>query len=76
MGKIIILFIRAYQKTISPDSGLFSFWRKTPACRFYPSCSEYAILAIEKHGLARGVAAAMKRIARCTPGGGAEVDEP
>jgi hypothetical protein len=35
-------------------------------CRFYPSCSEYAILAIEKYGLIKGVVGAIKRLKRCT----------
>ncbi|MEK7134185.1 MAG: membrane protein insertion efficiency factor YidD [Patescibacteria group bacterium] len=76
VAKGLILFIRAYQKTISPDKGIFLSWRGKSACRFYPSCSDYAIRAIEKHGIARGIFVAAKRIARCTPRRGAEVDEP
>ena len=41
-----------------------------PRCRFEPSCSRYAIDAIELHGAARGAALALRRIARCHPWGG------
>jgi putative membrane protein insertion efficiency factor len=40
---------------------------KPPSCRFYPSCSSYAFEAIEKHGIFRGGALALKRILRCHP---------
>ena len=76
MKQALIFLIRGYQKTISPDSGFFFSWRGKPVCRFYPTCSEYAIRAIEKYGMLHGVVMAGKRIARCTPKGGAEVDEP
>ncbi len=51
--------IRGYQLTLSPLLG--------PRCRFYPSCSHYALEAIERHGAARGGWLAAKRIARCHP---------
>jgi len=43
-------------------------------CRFHPTCSQYAIDAITKHGAARGAWLAMKRIARCHPWGGRGYD--
>ena len=43
-------------------------------CRFYPSCSTYALEAIERHGSCRGSALAVKRICRCHPWGGAGHD--
>ena len=43
-------------------------------CRYIPSCSEFAIEAIERHGAFRGGALAAKRLARCTPWGGHGVD--
>jgi putative membrane protein insertion efficiency factor len=51
--------IRSYHRLISPVM--------PPACRFVPTCSEYAAGAIEKHGLLRGVFLAMRRIVRCAP---------
>ncbi len=76
MKYMAIFIIRAYQKTLSLNSGIFFSWRGKPVCRFYPTCSEYAIRAIEKYGILRGVVMAVKRVARCTPKGGPEVDEP
>lgn len=51
--------IHLYRKVISP--------LKPPTCRFYPSCSLYALEAIEKHGATKGSWLAMKRIAKCHP---------
>ncbi|MGE4588152.1 MAG: membrane protein insertion efficiency factor YidD [Acidaminococcaceae bacterium] len=59
MKTLCILFIRFYQLFISP---LFP-----PTCRFYPTCSQYAIEAIQKKGVLRGVWLALKRIAKCHP---------
>lgn len=50
-------FIRLYQWTISPMLG--------PVCRFTPSCSNYALQAIQKHGARRGSWLAIKRVCRC-----------
>jgi hypothetical protein len=54
-----LLLVRAYQLLLSPFSG--------GACRFHPSCSEYAMEAITTHGLVRGSWLALKRVARCHP---------
>jgi hypothetical protein len=51
--------IRLYQILISP--------LLPPSCRFYPSCSEYAIVAIRSHGALRGTWLALARLARCHP---------
>lgn len=59
MSRILILFIRFYQIFISP---LFP-----PTCRFYPTCSAYAIEAIQKKGPLKGTWMAIKRIAKCHP---------
>lgn len=56
--KIIIGFIRLYQIFISPLLN---------RCRFQPSCSQYAIYAIEIHGTVRGLQLALQRIWRCRP---------
>jgi putative membrane protein insertion efficiency factor len=59
MRQFLVLGVRAYQMFISP--------LLPSSCRYYPSCSSYAIEAIEKHGAGRGVVLAMRRIARCHP---------
>lgn len=59
MSRILILCIRFYQIFISP---LFP-----PTCRFYPTCSAYAIEAIQKKGPLKGTWMALKRIAKCHP---------
>ena len=51
--------IRAYRRFLSP--------LLPPACRFEPSCSRYALEAIERHGAARGSVLALRRLARCHP---------
>lgn len=57
--KIIIFFINFYRKYISP--------LKKPCCRFYPTCSQYALEAVEKYGAVKGVYLAAKRILKCHP---------
>lgn len=59
MKKIIIHLIRFYQKFVSP--------LKLPSCRFYPTCSEYALQAVKKYGVVAGSYKAVKRILRCHP---------
>ncbi|HWK11597.1 MAG TPA: membrane protein insertion efficiency factor YidD [Vicinamibacterales bacterium] len=60
-ARLAVLFIRGYQLLLSPVVG--------GACRFVPSCSAYAIEAIETHGTARGLWLALRRVARCHPFG-------
>lgn len=57
--KVVLLLIRGYQQVISP---LFP-----STCRFYPSCSNYAVTAVERHGLIKGGWLAVKRVVRCNP---------
>ena len=59
MSKVFILMIRAYQIAISPWLGA--------RCRFYPTCSAYAIEALRVHGVVRGLALATWRVLRCNP---------
>ena len=54
-----MLPIRLYRWIISP--------LLPPACRYYPSCSQYALEAIQKHGALRGLWLALSRLARCPP---------
>lgn len=69
MKKIIIKLIILYQKYISPYKKYIYnvFGIKNPGCRYYPSCSSYAIDAIEKYGLIKGIVKAIWRILRCNP---------
>ncbi len=59
MRKALATLIRLYQIVLSP---LFP-----PACRFYPSCSQYALIAVTEHGALRGSRLALARLARCHP---------
>lgn len=59
MRNIFVAALRAYKRIISP--------LLPPACRFYPSCSEYAAQAFAKHGVLRGGVLAASRLARCHP---------
>lgn len=54
-----VICLRAYQRVISPWLG--------PRCRFYPSCSEYALQSVERFGLLRGTGLAAWRLLRCHP---------
>jgi len=59
MRRLTLAMIRFYQQAVSP-------WLP-PACRYYPTCSAYAIEAIERYGFFRGSGLAVKRILRCHP---------
>ncbi|PCJ51813.1 MAG: membrane protein insertion efficiency factor YidD [Candidatus Hydrogenedentota bacterium] len=63
MSKLFILVIRGYQKFFSPVLVALM----GPSCRFYPSCSQYAVESIGKHGSVKGVWLAGYRIMRCQP---------
>ena len=58
----LVALIRIYQLVISPVLG--------PKCRFTPTCSQYALEALKKHGLFKGGWLSIKRISRCHPWGG------
>lgn len=59
MKQVLLLLIRGYRRLLSP---LFP-----PACRFNPTCSQYALTAIERFGPAKGAWLAARRITRCHP---------
>ena len=59
MKKIVMACIKIYQRVISP---LYP-----PCCRFYPTCSAYALEAVSVHGVIRGGFLALKRICKCHP---------
>ena len=55
------IIIKLYQYTISPIIG--------PRCRYLPSCSNYALEAIDRHGVTKGMFLSIKRISKCHPWG-------
>ena len=59
MRAALLAAVRFYQRAISPAL--------PPRCRFYPTCSAYALEAIERHGAARGSWLALRRLAKCAP---------
>lgn len=63
----LIKLIKIYQKTLSFDHGFFSFLFPHGYCRFYPTCSNYGIQAIEKYGVIKGGAKTAWRIMHCNP---------
>ncbi len=65
--KGIIFLISIYQKTISPDHGLFKKRFPYGYCRFYPTCSEYGRQVIQKKGILIGIPLTLWRIIRCNP---------
>lgn len=56
---LLVLLVRGYQVAISP--------LLPPACRYYPTCSHYAVEALERHGAWRGGWLALRRVLRCHP---------
>lgn len=62
MRRLVVLPIRAYQRWISP--------LKPASCRYLPTCSSYAVEALERHGAVRGSWLAARRLCRCHPWGG------
>lgn len=64
---LILSIIHLYHRTLSPDHGWFSPVYPYGRCRFYPSCSEYAIGTIEKRGVLWGGLLAVSRVLRCNP---------
>lgn len=57
--RLLLLFIAFYRTAVSPFTGA--------GCRFAPSCSVYAKEALERHGAAKGLWLALKRVAKCHP---------
>ena len=59
VARLVVLLIRGYQVTLSP--------LLPSACRYQPTCSQYSLEAVERHGVLKGVWLGAKRIARCHP---------
>lgn len=66
MKKLFILLVNFYRRFISP--------LKPPCCRYYPTCSSYALEAFKKHGAIKGLILAIWRLLRCNPWSGGGVD--
>jgi uncharacterized protein len=66
LARIAALPVQAYRLLLSPWLGM--------NCRYQPTCSAYALEALEKHGAIRGTWLAVRRIVRCHPGGGSGYD--
>ncbi len=74
LSRTAIFLLRLYQHTLSPDRGWLRNRHPYGYCRFYPTCSEYAIQAITKRGLIRGAVLAIARLFRCHPWSDGGVD--
>lgn len=65
-AKALMLPVLFYRYCISPYT--------PPSCRFTPTCSEYALIALKKHGAIKGLWLTLKRLSRCNPWGGSGYD--
>lgn len=65
-ARLLAAFVHAYRFVLSPWVGR--------SCRFQPTCSAYAVEALQKHGAVRGAALAAARVCRCHPWGGSGID--
>jgi len=66
ISRVFIFLIRVYQNTFGAVMG--------PVCRYEPSCSRYAVEALQRHGAFKGVYLATRRVCRCNPWGGRGYD--
>jgi len=66
-AQALLLLLRGYQRFISPMT--------PPTCRFYPSCSQYAVIAVTRHGALYGTWLAARRLLRCHPWNPGGVDD-
>ena len=60
MKRILLWLIRFYRRELSPR-------KRTPCCRYFPTCSEYAVTAVERYGALKGGSMAAWRVLRCNP---------
>lgn len=60
LASVVLAPVRFYRRYLSP-------LKPSPSCRFHPTCSEYAIQAVETHGVLKGLALATWRVLRCHP---------
>ena len=66
MKRLLLAMIRFYRRYISPN--------KPPCCRYIPTCSQYALVALRKHGLLKCSWLTLRRLSRCHPWGGSGYD--
>ncbi len=76
MKQLILVFIKIYQATLSPDHGFFRGRYPYGYCRFYPSCSQYMAEAVDRYGVVKGVGLGVGRVFRCRPDASPAVDKP
>lgn len=65
--QVLILIIRIYQKTLSPDHGILKIFFRYGVCKYTPTCSEYACEALKQYGAVKGGAMSVWRVLRCNP---------
>lgn len=76
LAKLSIGLIKIYQAILSPDHSVSGIGDPLKGCKFYPSCSNYGIQALEKHGFVFGVPKIIWRVLRCHPWSHGGVDTP
>ena len=69
MTRVLVLLVKIYKQAISPALPFNH-------CRYYPTCSDYAIEALQKFGVVKGIWLSVKRIARCHPYSKHELYDP
>lgn len=67
LKKWTVALLKWYRRSLSPK-------KRRPCCRFYPTCSGYALTAVEERGVLTGGILALRRISRCHPFGGEGID--
>lgn len=76
MKYLLSALIGLYQKTLSPDHGVFRGRFPYGFCPYYPSCSEYTRVSILHHGVIKGVYIGLHRVVRCNPFAQPKVEMP
>ena len=75
MKKVLICLIKLYQKTLSRDTGLLSYFYSERTCRFHPTCSQYTLEAIKRFGSLKGCYLGLSRVLRCHPWSEGGIDD-
>ena len=71
----LLLLVLLYQKTLSPDHGIFKFLFSYGYCKFHPTCSEYAVMVLQDQGVV-GIPKIINRLLRCRPSVVGGIDHP